>query len=132
MTPPARSSEAIPAGNDLLRGSIDLVVLSVLADEPLYGYAIIKRVESRSSGSIRLTPGVLYPLLHQLEQQKLLLSTWEMVVADGNDDASRGRKRKWYRLSAKGRRRLAKRIDGYRAFQSLIDSFLSQPKSEGG
>ena len=115
---------------DQIRNSADLLVLAVLADGPQYGYAISKQVAARSGGSIHLSPGVLYPLLHQLENQRLLLSSWETVQAAGNDDAERGRKRKWYRLSAKGRRRLAQRISAHRAWQSIIESFIPKTRRE--
>jgi PadR family transcriptional regulator PadR len=115
----------MPPGNELIRTSADLLVLSVLAEGPMYGYAIAKRVDARSDGQIRLTPGVLYPLLHRMEQQKLVLASWETVRAEQNvDDESAGRKRKWYRLSAKGRRRLDQRIKAHRAYQAMIESFL--------
>lgn len=113
-----------PATADLLKGAADIVVLSVLADGPLYGYAITKQVAAKSSGTIRLTPGVLYPLLHELERGGLLLSSWETVQAPDNDDEERGRKRKWYRLSAKGKKRLAQRVAAHRAYQKMIESFL--------
>ena len=114
----------MPPGDDLIRRSNDLVVLSVLADGPAYGYAIIKEVGARSGGTIRLGPGVLYPLLHQMEKQGLLRSSWETVHAEGNEDEGPGRKRKWYRLSARGRRRLMQRVAAHRAYQALIESFL--------
>ena len=110
--------------SDLIRNSADLLVLSVLADGPAYGYAITKQVSAKSGGAIRLTPGVLYPLLHQLEHDGLLLSSWETIQAPGNEDEEKGRKRKWYRLSAKGKRRLAQRVDAHRAYQAMIESFL--------
>ena len=116
---------------DLVKGSADLVVLSVLADGSKYGYAIIKQVAARSQGAIRLTPGGLYPLLHQLERQGLLLSSWDAVHADASAPEGAGRRRKWYRLSAKGRRRLAQRVAAHRAYQSLIESFLPAPGAEG-
>jgi DNA-binding PadR family transcriptional regulator len=108
---------------DLIRNAADLLVLSVLADEPMYGYGITKRVAAQSDGAIRLTPGVLYPLLHELEQQGLLLSSWDAVRGEGTA-AGGGRRRKWYRLSAKGRRRLAQRVAAHRAYQAMIESFL--------
>ncbi len=114
----------MPGRSDLLKGAGDLLVLSVLADGPLYGYAITKQVAAKSGGAIRLTPGALYPLLHELERSGLLLSSWETVQAPDNDDEDKGRKRKWYRLSAKGKKRLAHRIDSHRAMQKMIESFL--------
>jgi PadR family transcriptional regulator PadR len=109
---------------DLLRTSTDLIVLSVLAEGPAYGYAISKQVAAQSQGAIRLTAGMLYPLLHELEKQGLLLSSWELVQATDNQDEDKGRKRKWYRLSAKGKKRLAQRVAAHRAYQALIDSFI--------
>ncbi len=121
---------------DLIRSSADLLVLSVLADGALYGYAITKRVAAQSDEQIRLTPGVLYPLLHRMEKQGLLRANWDEVRAeregDGGDYSieSGGRKRKWYRLSAKGRRRLAQRVASHRACQRLLESFLPSSGEE--
>ena len=114
----------LPAAGDLLKGAGDLLVLSVLADGPQYGYAITKQVAAKSGGAIRLTPGVLYPLLHELERGGLLVSSWETIQAPDNDDDEKGRKRKWYRLSAKGRKRLTQRVAAHRAYQAMIESFL--------
>ncbi len=112
---------------ELIKSSTDLLVLAVLADAPLYGYAISKRIAGQSDGHIRISPGVLYPLLNEMEQQGLLLASWENVGEKRDDDpdiASPGRPRKWYRLSAKGKRRLAQRVDAHRAYQTMIESFL--------
>jgi DNA-binding PadR family transcriptional regulator len=108
---------------DLLKSSGDLLVLSVLADGPLYGYAITKRIDARSSGAIRMTAGQLYPLLHKLEAQGLVSSSWDASPSEGGP----GRKRKWYRLSAKGRRRLAQQASAHRAYQRVVESFLPRP-----
>lgn len=102
----------------------ELVVLSLLEERPLYGYAITKEVAARSDGKLRLTPGVLYPLLKHLEDEGLVSSTWEEVRADDAAPEDSGRKRKWYRLSAKGRKRLAKRVASHRAWRSIIDAFI--------
>src|SRR5690606_16710221 len=103
----------------------ELVVLAVLTDGPLYGYAITKAVAARSGGDIRLSPGVLYPLLAKLEAQGFITSTWETVTSDRNEDPSSGRRRKWYRLSAKGRRRLAQRVASHRAYLAMIQGFIA-------
>ena len=117
---------------DQKRQAFQLIVLSILSDEPLYGYAIIKRVASQSADQIRLTPGALYPLLHHLEAQKLISCSWETVRSDRHADPHEtpGRKRKWYRLTPKGRKHLARRIAAHRAHQTMIESFLP-PAPEG-
>lgn len=114
--------------------SIELVVLSVLSDEKMYGYQIIREVAGRSDGEIRLSPGVLYPALHDMEKSGLITSTWEEVRSDrrSDDDESPGRRRKWYRLSAKGKRRLAQRISAHRAYQAMIEAFIPQLGEEKG
>jgi PadR family transcriptional regulator PadR len=120
------------ASGELRPDDSELIILSVLADEPLYGYAITKSVAGRSSGEVRLTPGVLYPLLAKLEKHGFITSSWETIRSDRNesDDAEGGRKRKWYRLSAKGRKRLEQRVQAHREYLSLIASFISPGAKE--
>jgi PadR family transcriptional regulator len=113
----------MPTG-ELRPDDAELVVLSVLAEEPLYGYAITKAVAARSGGEIRLSPGVLYPLLAKLESQKLIASEWEEVKSERADEASGGRRRKWYKLSAKGRKRLDQKVESHRAYLSRIEAFI--------
>ena len=76
------------------------------------------------------------PLGLRLKKQGLVLSSWETIQADRNnsdsDDDSSGRRRKWYRLSAKGRKRLASRVAMHRAYQRMIESFLPSAPGEGG
>ena len=116
--------------------SSELIILSLLADGPMYGYAISKEVAARSDGAMRLTPGVLYPLLKQLEASGLVLASWEEVKADRAAADEAGRRRKWYRLSAKGRRKLDQRIAAHRAYRVLIDAFIgggpARKAEEGG
>src|SRR5262245_49468775 len=107
--------------------SAELVVLSLLAEGEKYGYMLSKQAAAKSDGKLRLTPGVLYPLLRELETQGLITSSWEEIRSERSereDDEAEGRKRKWYRLSAKGKKRLAQRIDAHRAYRALIDAFI--------
>jgi PadR family transcriptional regulator PadR len=107
--------------------SAELVVLSLLAEGQKYGYLLSKEAASKSDGKLRLTPGVLYPLLRQLETQGLITSSWEEVRSDRTEeDDGEGRKRKWYRLSAKGKKRLTQRIDAHRAYRAIIDAFIGR------
>lgn len=120
------------APRDFRNDPTELVILAVLVEEPLYGYAITKRVAARSEGEFKLSPGVLYPLLNALERQKMILSTWETVRSERAEKAdaadpgpeSQGRRRKWYRLTAKGRKRLEQHVQAHRAYLSMIGSFL--------
>lgn len=112
------------------RESLDFIILSVLADEPLYGYAIIKAVGAKSDGEIRLTPGVLYPALHDLEQEGLVSASWETVRSERSGEESNGRKRKWYRLTPKGRKRWQKQANEHRSLMAMIQAFLPRTDEE--
>lgn len=86
---------------DLVAASATPLVLGILADGDLYGYAILKRVGELSGGSMQWTDGMLYPLLHRLERLGYVESTW------GTSEA--GRRRKHYAITQTGREALAER-----------------------
>lgn len=108
----------------------ELVVLSVLDEEPLYGYAITKKVAVRSEGGFSVPPGVLYPLLARLEKDGLITSSWEEVKSERSDGDGPGRRRKWYRLTPRGRRRLAQRIESHRGYLAMIEAFIGRVRGE--
>ncbi len=83
---------------DLLQGTLDMLVLRAVADEPLHGYALVHRLKLISGGRLTVPQGSLYPALHRLENQGLLKAEWRATAT--------GREAKFYRLSAKGKRRL--------------------------
>lgn len=107
-----------------------LIVLSVLADGPSYGYAISKAIAAKSDGHFKLTASGMYPLLTKLEKQGLVTTSWEEVKAEGADPDATGRRRKWYTLSLKGHKQLAKNIEANRQMQSLIDAFVAPAINE--
>jgi DNA-binding PadR family transcriptional regulator len=86
---------------DLVAASATPLVLGILSDGALYGYAILKRVSELSGGRMEWTDGMLYPLLHRLERLGYVSSSW------GTSDA--GRRRKTYAITAAGRGVLAER-----------------------
>ncbi|HYD01428.1 MAG TPA: PadR family transcriptional regulator [Phycisphaerales bacterium] len=114
----------------LQRDASQMLILSVLADKPLYGYAITKEVEARSNGELKMTPGVLYPMLATLERSGLISATWEVIRSDRRpeepDDDEGGRRRKWYRLTPKGRRHLAQSVKAHNAYVAMLRAFLPQ------
>ncbi len=103
----------------------ELVVLSVLAQGPSYGYAISKDIAARSEGNFKLSPSGMYPLLTKLEKLGLVTTNWEEVKAAGADPDSTGRKRKWYTLSPKAHKQLAKPIQLHAQMQSILNGFVS-------
>ena len=100
---------------DLLRGSLDLMILSVLAGGKKYGYLIQREVRDASGGRADLQAGTLYPLLHKLEADKLIRSSW---------DDTTGRRRKWYELTAAGQRRLRSQAAAWTDYADCIRQFL--------
>ena len=101
---------------DLLRGSLDLMILSVLADSPKYGYLIQQQIRDASGGRVDLKAGTLYPLLHRLEADKLIRCRW---------DDSTGRRRKWYELTAAGKRRLQQQAHEWNRYAECIQQLLA-------
>ena len=83
---------------ELVAASSVPLVLSILSEGDSYGYAIIQRVKDLSGGKIEWTDGMLYPVLHWLEDQRLVRSRWTKSES--------GRKRKYYSLQPEGREAL--------------------------
>jgi PadR family transcriptional regulator, regulatory protein PadR len=98
-----------------LKGHLDALILAVLADGPLHGYAIIDALKRRSDGAFALPEGTVYPALHRLEAAGLLASEW----SDGE-----GRRRRVYELTRRGRGDLVTRRSEWRAFSRAVEAVL--------
>ncbi len=99
---------------ELVAASSVPLVLSILAEGDSYGYAILQRVKDLSGGKIEWTDGMLYPVLHWLEDQRLVRSRWTKSES--------GRKRKYYSLQPEGREALRLQKEQW----TLVSSTLSQ------
>jgi DNA-binding PadR family transcriptional regulator len=88
----------LAVSKDLVAASATPLILSILSDGESYGYAIIKRVRELSSGQMRWTDGMLYPVLHRLEKQNLIQSMWR--------ESDTGRRRKYYKIKEEGTKAL--------------------------
>ena len=84
---------------DLIAASSTPIVLAILAEDDSYGYAILQRVRELSGGRMEWTDGMLYPVLHRLERVGNVAARWEV--------AESGRRRKYYRITSRGREQLA-------------------------
>jgi DNA-binding PadR family transcriptional regulator len=95
------------------KGTTTVIILSLLdeVDRPMYGYEIIQELEARSEGYFRFQEGLIYPSLHRLEHDGLLRSEWR-----GEEGT---RRRKFYAITDKGRRRLEAELQGW---QDLIEN----------
>ncbi len=99
-------------GKDLVAASATPLVLAILAEGESYGYAILKRVAELSGGHLQWTDGMLYPVLHRLERQRLVAAKW--------GTAENGRRRRYYRISSQGLAQLA----AQRQQWQLVDATL--------
>jgi PadR family transcriptional regulator len=82
---------------EFLTGTVGVLILSLLSEREMYGYEMLQEAERRSAQLFQLKEGTLYPSLHQMERAGLLKARWR--------DSEAGRPRKYYGLTAKGRRR---------------------------
>lgn len=97
---------------ELMGASSTLLVLGILAREPSYGYEIVKTVNAESGGLLLWQEGMLYPILHKLENQGLIRSQWQQ--------ADTGRERKYYYITAAGRQSLKKDLSQWSAVNQLV------------
>jgi PadR family transcriptional regulator PadR len=102
--------------SELLRGSLDLMVLSVLRREPQYGYLIQQSLKQATRDRINIQAGTLYPILHRLESNKLVKAKW---------DTSTGRRRKWYELTRAGHRRLSQQAHDWNEYAECLRGILA-------
>jgi PadR family transcriptional regulator len=97
---------------DLTAASSTPIVLAILAEQASYGYAILKRVRELSGGRMEWTDGMLYPVLHRLERLGHIKARWEV--------AESGRRRKYYRITPRGRAQLAEEHRQWQAVDATL------------
>jgi len=96
------------------RGSGEIAILSLLAQQPLYGFEIAKQIAERTHGALTFTLASLYPLLYEMEKRGWLEARWEENEA--------GRDRRYYRLTPTGRKQLAPLRQEWRSFFQALDA----------
>jgi len=100
---------------DLVRGHLDLMLLSIVADGPIHGYAALEELRQRSGGVFDLPEGTVYPALHRLESAGLLGSRWSTDT---------GRRRRVYDITKRGRAALATERSDFTALVAGIEAVL--------
>jgi DNA-binding PadR family transcriptional regulator len=101
---------------EALKGHLDGLVLAIVADEPAHGYVVIEELKRRSGGTFDLPEGTVYPVLHRLEVDGLLTSTWTSAA---------GRRRRVYRVTKRGRAVLSERKREWHSFAAAVDAVLA-------
>ncbi len=102
--------------NDLHRGTLDMLILKIVAAGPLHGYAIAQRLQQISKDYFQVPQGSLYPALHRLEEREWLDAEWK--------DTSTGREAKFYALTSKGRKQLEVEVLGWERLSDAVSLIL--------
>jgi len=108
----------LKVNKELLKGSTVTLILSLLDQEPMYGYEMIKAIQEKSSGTFSFKEGTLYPILHSLEADGLVESYW--------DDSTGSRKRKYYRITPSGQAHARERKAEWAVFKKAVDQVLGE------
>jgi PadR family transcriptional regulator, regulatory protein PadR len=101
---------------DLLQGTLDLLILKVVALGPVHGYGIAQRIRQISSDVLQVQQGSLYPALHRLEKRGWIAADW--------GESDNGRQARFYRLSAKGRKQLAAEEETWNRLSNAVALIL--------
>jgi PadR family transcriptional regulator, regulatory protein PadR len=98
----------------IARGSAELAILTLLNEQPLYGFQIAKRIDERTAGALHFTLASLYPMLYELEKRGSVNAYWETNES--------GRDRRYYCLTAAGKKELAPLRREWRMFFRAVES----------
>lgn len=100
---------------ELLKGSTDLLILSQLDIQSMYGYEIIKELKTKTQNVFEFKEGTLYPILHRLEENKYISSYW---------DEKNGKKRKYYSITKKGKKQLICKKEEWKLFTLSVNELI--------
>lgn len=100
--------------SELMKGSIDILLLSQILQQDRYGFEIVKLLQEKSNQFYKMSEGTLYPALQRLEQKKLLQSYW--------GDSDTGGRRKYYQITELGKQELKKKLDEWERMSLLINA----------
>ena len=102
--------------SELVQGTLDLLILKILALEPMHGWSVSQRLKQVSSEALSVSDGSLYPALHKMEQAGWITAEWKM--------SEYGRRAKYYSLTKLGRRQLEKEADNWGRLSSAISRVI--------
>ena len=104
--------------SDVLRGTLDLLVLKTLTLQPMHGWGISQRIQQLSSGALEINQGSLYPALQRLERNDWIDSEWRVTES--------GRRAKYYRLTTAGQRAAGREAASWRRHVLAVEALLAK------
>lgn len=108
--------DQLPSQQDVLRGTLDLLVLKTLTLEPMHGWGIAQRIQQLSRDALQVGQGSLYPALQRLEQRGWIDSEWRVT--------EQNRRARYYRLTSSGRRALGEETESWRRYVAAVEGIL--------
>lgn len=102
--------------NDVLQGTLDMLILKAVSLGPLHGYGVLLRIQQLSGEALLIQQGSLYPALYRLEHQGTIAGEW--------GESENNRKAKYYRLTGLGRQRLDEETERWKRMSGIIDHIL--------
>jgi PadR family transcriptional regulator PadR len=106
--------------SELLQGTLDMLILKIVALGPVHGYGISQRIRQISNDVLQVQQGSLYPALHRLERRDWLEASW--------GESENGRQAKFYKLSVKGRRQLTKEESNWQRLADAVTLIMQTAK----
>ena len=114
MTPVRKSAEP---QNELLKGTLDMLILKTLTIQPMHGYAIVRHIERLSGGVFTIEHGSLYPALERLQKNGLVVGKW--------GESPTGRRARYYTITAAGRRRFGDKVSAFDRVLAAIEGVMN-------
>jgi PadR family transcriptional regulator PadR len=107
---------------ELLKGTVSLLVLRLLRENDMYGYQMIKELDTRSANAFELNEGALYPILHKLEAGEYIAAYWE--------SSETARRRKYYHLTPRGGALLEEKASEWQRFSESVSAVLWRERAK--